>query len=295
MGVGMWEGDTDTEEFGVEETAQAEAIMAELETAAQADAAKAETRAATSDRIIRATSEAEARFEKASLYKTLLQGSLFEENSGSVETVAEVEQEIKCFVLERFETLIGLKAPKAEAPAQSAFSPEETEALRFLAKRIMGNEKERAPKKETPKVPTLKKAPVQASPALRSRGSKLPEAKPAVPTAAVQAQAPKNKVTASAEVVAGVSQLAKKQGKKLVVTPDGRVGKISKASGAQFQPGPGSARPLPMPSPEEQMGKAMAESALNTGNNPLLSVAPVYTKIMQDAAKRVEEDGGEEN
>jgi len=290
MGVGMWDSDVDTESVGVEEAAEAEKIVAELQT-------EQERQQATTERIASATTEAQIRFEKASLYRTLLEGSLFEENSGSAEIVAEVESEIKSFVLERFETLLGMKEA-VEKPSlvsvQSPFGPEETEALKFLASRLINSAREK--KAPTPKTPQLKKAKTEVQ-AVQKPALRIPKAAPARPGQAKPAVSKAMPQTVAVpEVVRGVAKLAKAQGKRVVVTPDGRIGKLSNNL-AQTRPptGPSALKPLPMPTAEEETAKAAVQAQQNSSTHPLMQASPVAALILKNAAKRVAEAGSEDN
>ena len=278
MGAGFWE-DTDAESIGLEETAEADKIVAEIQD-------ERDRLTTASDRISSAMTEAQFRFEKASLYRTLLEGSLFEENSGTAELVAEVEGEIKGFVLGRFETLLGMKGesrPAPEAAAPPPFGPDEVEALKFLAGRMIGSSK-KAP--AAPPQPQLRKAKPAAPAAPAAPAIRRPHRRTLPPT----------KTVASSEVVSGVAQLAKQQGKRVVVTPDGRIGKVS-ANREQTRPpaGPGGPRPLPMPSAEEMAAKATVEASQFSQGHALMQIAPVAAQIVKNASKRFEESGLDDN
>lgn len=82
------------------------------------------------------------RIEQANLYLTLLNHSLFSPGSARDEIIASVENEIKDFILERLETLLGIKQPKAVAePASELFSPEQMAALTGIANRLIDSKK----------------------------------------------------------------------------------------------------------------------------------------------------------
>lgn len=82
--------------------------------------------------------EALKRIEQAKLYEILLNHQLFAQGSARAEILDLVTKEIRSFVLERLELLVGLKTTKkAEAPEQKIFSAEEIQALKILSQRIL--------------------------------------------------------------------------------------------------------------------------------------------------------------
>ncbi len=87
--------------------------------------------------------EAIKRIEQAKLYETLLKHRLFGADSARPEIINAVEKEIKAFILSRLEVLLGIRAESQAAPAraESPFSPEETEALRAIASKLLAKDK----------------------------------------------------------------------------------------------------------------------------------------------------------
>lgn len=100
-------------------------------------------------------SEAIKRIEQAKLYETLLKHQLFGQGSARPEVLAEVEKEIRQFVLSRLEVLLGMKQEKHSSNAQSAppFSKEQIEALGSLADRLLS--KREMPQSSTPTLNTV--------------------------------------------------------------------------------------------------------------------------------------------
>ncbi len=103
-------------------------------------------------------SEAEVKLEKANCYKVLLQDSMFEDYSPAT---AEVEAEIRAFILKRLRVLMGIEQ-EASATSSGAFSKEEVSALKHLASRVISKNPQAAqaqmaqPKKEEKVQPKLR-------------------------------------------------------------------------------------------------------------------------------------------
>lgn len=76
--------------------------------------------------------EAEAKLEKANCYKVLLQDSMFDDYSPAT---AEVEAEIRSFILKRLRVLMGIELEGQTA--SGTFSKEEVSALKHLASRVI--------------------------------------------------------------------------------------------------------------------------------------------------------------
>jgi len=98
-------------------------------------------------------SEAIKRIEQAKLYETLLKHQLFGQGSARPEVLAEVEKEIRQFVLSRLEVLLGMKQEGTSIKpqmiqAESPFSKEQIEALGSLADRLLSRKE--VPQSATP-------------------------------------------------------------------------------------------------------------------------------------------------
>ena len=113
--------------------------------------------------------EAVKRIEQANLYLSLLNHQLFGENSARPEIIDAVNGEIKEFILSRLEVLLGQKSAVQPAAA-SVFSPEQTEALKDIANRLI--KKDNKPATVAPQIRPLVSAgqapTVNVTPAIRS-------------------------------------------------------------------------------------------------------------------------------
>lgn len=85
-------------------------------------------------------SEAVKRIEQAKLYETLLKHNLFGPNSARAEIISIVEGEIKQFILSRLEILLGIKQ-NAQQNSVQVFLPEEVEALKAIANKLITKDK----------------------------------------------------------------------------------------------------------------------------------------------------------
>lgn len=106
------------------------------------------------------------RIEQANLYLILLNHPLFAPGSARPEIITTVENELKDFILERLEVLLGMRrAPAAvPLPESTSFSKDQVEALSAIANRLIK-------KQPVSKTPTPQIMPVQASPTVMSRQS----------------------------------------------------------------------------------------------------------------------------
>jgi len=103
--------------------------------------------------------QAVERIEQANLYLTLLNHQLFSPGSARPEIISAVENEIKNFILERLEVLLGMAQPKQEAAPSSIidlFTDEQLEALKAIADRLISKKPT-----VTPAAPQI--MPVQAA------------------------------------------------------------------------------------------------------------------------------------
>ena len=85
--------------------------------------------------------EAIERIEQAKLYESLIKHDFFAQGSARQEIQDRVTREIRGFILERLEILLGIKAPASRQPQQavvsSPFDSEEVDALKMLAGRMI--------------------------------------------------------------------------------------------------------------------------------------------------------------
>jgi hypothetical protein len=109
-------------------------------------------------------SEAERRFNKASLYKQWVSGRIFD---GESEDVLEVEEEFRGFARTQLKKLIGLKDEDPKPEVISPFSPEEITALKTIAATLL---KRPSFAKVEPTIPAkVELKPVPKRPVLRPR------------------------------------------------------------------------------------------------------------------------------
>lgn len=100
-------------------------------------------------------SEVEKRLQLASYYQILLNDSLFTDNSPAARMV---EREIREFIQQRLEVLVGLKSEGAKVSEGSVFSESEVTALKVLAAKVIGKPALLEAKKPEPVKPAIKKA-----------------------------------------------------------------------------------------------------------------------------------------
>jgi len=104
-------------------------------------------------------SEAIKRIEQAKLYETLLKHQLFGQGSARPEIISAVEKEIKQFILNRLEILLGLKQekpPQASATSfASPFSSDQVEALTALADKLLSRKENETPSFSAVTQPTV--------------------------------------------------------------------------------------------------------------------------------------------
>jgi hypothetical protein len=121
--------------------------------------------------------EVERRLEKAHFYRMLLRHQLISSDSNEA---VEVEQEIQDFVRERLAVLLGIKMEKAFNEALP-FNPEEVEALKAVAAKVLNRPTIVQAKPEAPKPPpTIKPVQEAPRPAVRPAQPKPEAPKPVV-------------------------------------------------------------------------------------------------------------------
>lgn len=148
-------------------------------------------------------SEAEVKLEKANCYKVLLQDSMFENYSPAT---AEVESEIRAFILKRLRVLMGIEQ-EASATSSGAFSKEEVSALKHLASRVISKNP------QTAQAPVVQPKEEKVQPKLRVR-----------PSSPEQTQTPaKRPVTNLAKVPERVKPVRKQKEMVTISLPNGHV------------------------------------------------------------------------
>jgi hypothetical protein len=83
-------------------------------------------------------SDANLRLEQGRLYQMVLQGDIFADTNADPRAIKNVQREIRKFVRERMETMLGIRQeqPKQEAVVSSPFNDLEVTALKMLASRV---------------------------------------------------------------------------------------------------------------------------------------------------------------
>lgn len=152
--------------------------------------------------------DVELRLEVATLYRALLKDRLFTEQT---EASRAVEARVRGFVKNELKTLLGLVAPKKEQP--QLFSPEEIEALKAIAGKVLSKpgptSQAPAPRPE-PAVRTVASAP---TPTLRAKEIKKPPKTKAEMAASTRQEAKKPEPATKV-----VKETKTKSGDRLVVT-----------------------------------------------------------------------------
>ncbi len=165
--------------LGQEADYEAESMYDEEQAAEYAESYQDEPEM-TEDEVL---SDARLRLEQGRLYEMLMSSSLFSEMEADPRAIKNVEREIKGFIKERLEVMLGIRQDKAKARS-ATFEEDEIVILKGLVARARGQT--RAP---TP-TPAFKPAPAtQPAPS----GPRFSPPKPAVapPRPAPQKAAPK--------------------------------------------------------------------------------------------------------
>jgi hypothetical protein len=225
-------------------------------------------------------SEVEKRLEVASYYRVLLNDSLFTDGS---EAARMVEKEVRTFIKQRLEVLLGMKAEKQQVVVESKkeFTDPEVAALKALAAKVIGKPalvETTAPK--TPAKPEIKKA---AAPAPAPKAPAAPIRRPAV-----AAKPPVARPAAKPPQAAPVPQQAQPK----------KPGKAKKDIMGQVRPAQG-ALPPPSRAQFEAMSQAsatmMASSAapIETNTDPKTAVNKGVTAGYMSGALAHSIQGGE--
>lgn len=222
----------------------------------------------------------EKRLELAKYYRLLMDGSLFNDDS---DEAREVEDEIRGFVQQRLETLVGLRAPTALATGQ--FSSEEVAVLKAVAAKVL-----KKPSIVVPQPPVQKREPTlktfsrkdKPEPALNTvtppkrkpgRPRKLP-----VPTPEQENQAIVDDMVrkeSKPEVIKEGESIRKtvdgKRKFKRIIAPDGKPFDIEVTEQAVAKAVP----PTPMPSLNqlEMLSRQQAETTVTTFLNQDAAIA----------------------
>lgn len=100
---------------------------------------------------------ANLRLEQGRLYQMILENNIFADTNADPRAIKNVQREIRKFVTERLETMLGIRqeVKVQETVVSSPFNDLEVSALKMLASRVSGGATEQAPKNaaQTPAAP----------------------------------------------------------------------------------------------------------------------------------------------
>lgn len=105
-------------------------------------------------------SDVNLRLEQGRLYQLVLQGDIFGETDADPRAIRNVQREIRKFVRERMETMVGIRQEAAAPQVQmvrSDFNELEVQALKMLASKVSGGKTEQYQEEEQEQVTTPKK------------------------------------------------------------------------------------------------------------------------------------------
>lgn len=108
--------------------------------------------------------DANLRLEQGRLYQMVLENNIFGETNADPRAIKNVQREIRKFVRERLETMLGIRQEVAirEAIVSSPFNDLEVTALKMLASKISNGATEQAPKVSAPTPAVPKKDGITA-------------------------------------------------------------------------------------------------------------------------------------
>lgn len=112
--------------------------------------------------------DVDLRLDLADHYRAITKNKFFSQNTEAAQIV---NDEIRAFIRERLEVLLGLRAEKTEespAPVQSQFTDEEASALKALAAKVLGRPQIVDPPKVVPRTEVQVTAPVRVVPSSRA-------------------------------------------------------------------------------------------------------------------------------
>lgn len=105
---------------------------------------------------------ARIRLEQGRLYEMLIKHNLFDGVDADLQAISNVQQEIKGFIMERLEILLGMRAEKQDVVqrVESDFNEIEVQALKMVASKVTQGQSAKAPepkKEPSPLTPVQKK------------------------------------------------------------------------------------------------------------------------------------------
>ncbi|MGH7241366.1 MAG: hypothetical protein ACREGB_03665, partial [Candidatus Saccharimonadales bacterium] len=202
-------------------------------------------------------SEAIKRIEQAKLYETLLKHQLFAPGSARPEVIDVVSTELKVFILNRLETLLGMKPEPTKTVATQTFSDVQITALKTLADRMVARDGIQ------PTNPQVVAAGEKSRPA--------PVTQPSInPVPGSSHHTPNGlgiQVNASAQARQQRPAPVRRGKPRTANTSTFSVGGQPPQDYGQAGPAPGAVRPLPMPS----------QAAMNAANSAKAGQASIET------------------
>jgi hypothetical protein len=120
--------------------------------------------------------DANLRLEQGRLYQMVLQGDIFADTNADPKAIKNVQREIRKYVRERMETMLGIRQEQAvETVVSSPFNDLEVTALKMLASRVSGGATEKVVKEgpELPPAPPKKDGITSISGSLRPQTTPL--------------------------------------------------------------------------------------------------------------------------
>lgn len=158
--------------------------------------------------------DANLRLEQGRLYQMVLQGDIFADTNADPKAIRNVQREIRKFVRERMETMLGIRQEQTqETIVSSPFNDLEVTVLKMLASKMSKGATEETPKELTgpqPPPPTPKKDGINAiSGNLRPQTTPL-KANPTKPVQKPQAKPNPAKVQAKSAITSSDETLLKK-------------------------------------------------------------------------------------
>jgi hypothetical protein len=198
------------EEFGEEHAEAANAALDEL-TAPPAPQVDEDAEDAEIEDL---GEDVERRLEVASLFKTLLQGRLFDESTNAAKFV---EKRVKAFVKSELKALIGMGQPMRPT-VEADFSAEEVGALKAVAAKVL-NKGAVPAAPAAPVAPQLRSRPIPSTPTVAPRPatptSKAPPPKPAAKPAPAKPAAKPTQAPPSSKKTAVVSEYVTEEGERV--------------------------------------------------------------------------------
>ena len=200
-----------------------------------------------------AISEAQRRIEKAGLYQAILNQNVFGTGSARQDIIEEVNNDLRGWALERLEVMLGMRQSAQAAATATQFTAEEAAYIRELAHRAMIGS-----------IPVLGPEEVMAFRLLLSKITGKAPTMPNGPTPTLtQVTTPQStvtQVTAPRTVVTPVSPQAAPVQPAAPPVAQAPMGQ-PKPPVARRRPTTKGAKPLPMPSLQQEASKIVADSA----------------------------------